>query len=398
MRYRKCWVVLFLFCCTWAGAQQNNAIRFQAGPFAGLLKQSKTTGKMVFVDCYTSWCMPCKWMDVNVFTNDTVATFYNSNFINSKIDMEKGEGIELKKKYNIEVFPTYLFLNGDGTVMHRTTSRMEAAEFLQVAKTALNPEAALSGVQKKYEAGERSLPFLFDYHQALLRSDRKKAEELKKEIVSRITDAELLTPFGWRVIQAMSGDEQEKLGKFLIAHRPQFEKMIGAADVHSQVNLVKIRTMYGMSSRKDSAGFFSRLYELKKDTSYATRRTATLAELGYYENTKDKEATLRLAKVAMNGLFKENAEDLGFVARSLIRSSPEDPRLLQQAYDMARRGMQLNPEEYTTQSTYAQACLVLKRKEEGLVAAKKALKIAEDTLTSKIVKIVEELIKKLNEL
>jgi uncharacterized protein YyaL (SSP411 family) len=53
--------------------------------------------KPIFVDCYTSWCAPCKKMEQTVFVNDTVYKFYNEHFINFKVDMEKGEGVEMKK-------------------------------------------------------------------------------------------------------------------------------------------------------------------------------------------------------------------------------------------------------------------------------------------------------------
>src|SRR3954471_13635384 len=83
-----------------AALAQNRSIEFDHGTFAELLARAKKENKMIYIDCYTSWCGPCKWMAKNVFTNDTVADFYNNNFVNAKIDMEKGEGIELAQKYD----------------------------------------------------------------------------------------------------------------------------------------------------------------------------------------------------------------------------------------------------------------------------------------------------------
>ena len=47
---------------------------------------------MIFLDAYASWCGPCKMLQKNVFTKKAVGDFYNSKFINVKMDMEKGEG------------------------------------------------------------------------------------------------------------------------------------------------------------------------------------------------------------------------------------------------------------------------------------------------------------------
>ena len=91
---------------------QNRSIEFREGDWSGLLKTAAKKDKLIFLDCYTSWCGPCKMLAKNVFTNDTVADFYNRNFICVKMDMEKGEGPELAKKYKVAAYPTLLYVNG----------------------------------------------------------------------------------------------------------------------------------------------------------------------------------------------------------------------------------------------------------------------------------------------
>lgn len=102
---------------------------FKKISFEEAKKQAKETGKLIFLDGYTSWCAPCKWMEGNVFNQKEVADFYNTNFINTKYDCEVGEGIDLAKKYGIRSFPTYLFLDAEGTLVYRTQSRMEVQAF-----------------------------------------------------------------------------------------------------------------------------------------------------------------------------------------------------------------------------------------------------------------------------
>ena len=42
---------------------------------------------------------------------EEVGNYFNTRFINAKMDMEKGEGKEVAKKYKINAFPTLLFLS-----------------------------------------------------------------------------------------------------------------------------------------------------------------------------------------------------------------------------------------------------------------------------------------------
>ena len=58
--------------------------------------------KMVFVDFYTTWCGPCKMMSSEVFTREQVGAYFNREFVNLKVDAEKGEGVELAKKYQVK--------------------------------------------------------------------------------------------------------------------------------------------------------------------------------------------------------------------------------------------------------------------------------------------------------
>ena len=71
-------------------------IHFREGSFAQALEATKTENKLVFMDCYTSWCGPCKRMASQVFVQEQVGEYFNPRFVCVKIDMEKGEGVELR--------------------------------------------------------------------------------------------------------------------------------------------------------------------------------------------------------------------------------------------------------------------------------------------------------------
>ena len=88
-------IALFLF-----GQADKNGIRFIEGEkWENVLKAAQEQDKYIFMDCYTSWCGPCKALAKDIFTRKDVGDFFNANFINVKYDMEKGEGKELNKRY-----------------------------------------------------------------------------------------------------------------------------------------------------------------------------------------------------------------------------------------------------------------------------------------------------------
>ncbi|SHF02164.1 thioredoxin family protein [Chryseobacterium takakiae] len=135
-------------------------IKFEDTNFSTILAKAKKENKLVFIDAYASWCGPCKLMVKNVFPQKAVGDYYNSHFVNAKIDMEKGEGIELAKKYNVKAFPTYLFVDGNGEVVHRTLGYVEENDFIQFAKDAGDPNKRLTALKQKFENGEKDPEFL----------------------------------------------------------------------------------------------------------------------------------------------------------------------------------------------------------------------------------------------
>ena len=46
-----------------------------------VLQKAQKENKYVFVDCYATWCVPCKKMDKQAYTNDTVGNFFNEKII-----------------------------------------------------------------------------------------------------------------------------------------------------------------------------------------------------------------------------------------------------------------------------------------------------------------------------
>lgn len=90
--------ILFITTMVISLSASAQGIKFEENKLSEILAKAKKENKLVFIDAYTSWCAPCKLMAKHIFPLKTVGDYYNSHFINSKFDMEKGEGLQLAKK------------------------------------------------------------------------------------------------------------------------------------------------------------------------------------------------------------------------------------------------------------------------------------------------------------
>ena len=130
----KIWIsLILLFSLTLpAAAQEGEGIRFFHGTWEEALQKAKQENKMIFVDCYTVWCGPCAYMAKNVFTLKEVGDFFNEHFVNVQVDMEKGEGRDLAKRFNVTAYPTLLILDNEGNLRHRITGTRSPREFVDL--------------------------------------------------------------------------------------------------------------------------------------------------------------------------------------------------------------------------------------------------------------------------
>jgi thiol:disulfide interchange protein len=134
----KQFISIFMLMILWvsvAFTQKN--IQFFQGSWKDALEQAAKEDKPIFVDAYTVWCGPCKYMANYVFTVDSVAEYYNQHFINYKIDMERGEGPAFASQYRVTAYPTLLYINSKGKVIHRVLGAKSPDQFLQEGRRAM---------------------------------------------------------------------------------------------------------------------------------------------------------------------------------------------------------------------------------------------------------------------
>ncbi|WP_212001589.1 thioredoxin fold domain-containing protein [Chitinophaga sp. HK235] len=384
-------------------ALQSNAqeeIAFNNVSWQATLDQATKENKLVFLDCYTSWCGPCKWMEKNVFNLPEIYQYYNQHFINTKQDMEKGEGVDLRKQYNVQSYPTYLFINGKGEVVHRTGSRMSAEEFLEEARMANDPERNTSSLSARYDAGERGIPFLINYYMAVHKSNRRAAAKIGEEISEKFPENELNSSLGWKAIKNIAESGNDRLGKYYLANQTQFASYANQAERDALADRLISAMLYPMIYAGDAKGFYAGLDHFKKSPQPERQRQAVMLEAEFFFQENKLNEYVKLTDKAMKGVLKNDGEKLSFLARRLNGKRDADAKtsaFLPQAYKLAKRAVEVNPEEYSIQSTFGWVCLSMKKKEEGLVAARKARALA-DAETSKIQKLAQALVDDLEKL
>ena len=103
----------------WFPETTTKEIKFENITFNQALAKAKKENKMVFMNVYAVWCGPCKLLQKTTFKTDKVADSFNKSFININVDAEKGEGIELSRRYEVTAHPLMLVISPSGKVEKR---------------------------------------------------------------------------------------------------------------------------------------------------------------------------------------------------------------------------------------------------------------------------------------
>ena len=256
--------------------------------FKELLAIAKKENKLLFLDAYTTWCGPCKLMAKNVFPQETVGNFYNANFVNSKIDMEKGEGIDLAKTYNVRAYPTYLFINGDGELIHRVTSYYDAPDFINVGKDAIDPAKQMGALKKRFETGDKDPEFLKSFIKVFAFADPDLAT--KAAAIYFNQKKEPMDQEDFSYLFSLTKDSNSPLYPQFISRKEELLKVMPEENYNKTINNFKMNALFNSSYNKTT-----KVFDEKKYLSEAQKMM-----------TKDEaDAMLLKSKIRVAGMNKD---------------------------------------------------------------------------------------------
>lgn len=299
-------------------------IEFFHGTFAEAKEAAGQQGKLIFIDAYTTWCGPCKRMSAQVFTQEEVGEFYNQTFVNLKLDMEKGEGRDFQQKYRVNAFPTLLFLDPEGNVVHKLVGGMDATNFLKLGKFAASKSSVSSSLDKEYEEGRRDPAFMAEYVEAISKGNRPVLKIVNDYL---LTQKDLKTPENLKIIFFGMTEVDSRVFNLLVENRKDIVKMFGEETVEDQIVKAANATVnkaieFNSGDLLEEANDKVKRYagEKYKQFQYDSR-------LKYYISTRQPDMFLKYAKDYVK-VSDQNKYDL---TNEILTEHRDQPILVNQA-------------------------------------------------------------------
>ena len=351
---------------------QAGGIEFFHGSWDEALAAAKKERRLIFVDAYTVWCGPCKMMSRNTFTDEQVGEFFNQNFINYKFDMEKGEGPTFASRYQVNAYPTLLFIDYRGEVIHRVMGYQPPQRFLEEGKKATDPAKNQALLALQMEAGEASPEDMYAYAINLKRAGEDYSKVATQYFASQSEKA-LLSPENWKAIQELSTDLAGVEMQYLLKNNKKFGKKYGEKAVREKILQVCKKQTILAALRRDPAPYQQAVKVAQKYLK-DDGLTANRLKLTYAEATKDWTDYAYRAIFFFDHYRITDAVELNQAARNFYEQVAE-PEKLESALSWCRQAVAID-NSATNNETYARLLYKLNRRQEAIKYANRAVQAA----------------------
>ncbi len=280
-------------------------IEFTHGNWAEVKAKAKQENKLIFVDFFTDWCSPCKAMALGTFPVPAVGDFYNQHFISVKIDAEKGEGIKLARQYNVNAYPTLVFINPGEEVVYKVIGGLNPDELIKHGGVALNPTSEYLHLKEKYAKGELTKEEFSRYLKMMQDTGAGTDPEFELYFLKWPEVSEDM----FQKMNSYANKISNKAFKYLEANRDEFSKVAGKEKVDHYVHRMYLDELH-YKIFPDETAYRLAKEELKKKITI-DEETDLNMDVHYAMQKNDEKIYMKYSGILYDKYYKDDARQIG---------------------------------------------------------------------------------------
>jgi thioredoxin-related protein len=232
-------------------AQVDTGVHFERGiSWAAVKAKARAENKYIFMDCFTTWCGPCRYMSTTIFPQKESGDYMNDKFVSVAVQLDTtakdaddvkawyADGHDIAEKYAVRAYPTYLIFAPDGHVVHRMVgSRLDAKSFVTDVSASFDSTRQYYALLEKYKQGRRDSAFLHKVAMACLNAyDLTNVGLVAQDWLATQTD--LLTRDALYLEDLFTKKSTDKYFSTFTDHAAEVDKVVGPNFAESKVRSV----------------------------------------------------------------------------------------------------------------------------------------------------------------
>lgn len=369
-------LILFLLAAVLSFYQAQageDGITFSEKSWEEVQAQAKAENKFIFVDAFAVWCGPCKWMDKNVFTQEIVGEFFNENFISMRFDMEKGDGPEFARTYGVRAYPTFLFFDPDGNLVHRAVGGRAPEQFVEVGKAAIDPNAQSETLRGRYENGDRDADFLYNYVRMLTNTGQPTDDALATYLATQ-SEEDLLNEKNWKLIQQAGQNPSLDIFDFVAENKQKYMDAFGEEAVYAYL-MGAFQGQVGQAVRNQNKQQLEALKEQVNTIIEGEKAASFSAYADFMFHSVDPEAAFPYAETYFDN-YVTDPNEFNAVAWYYFENT-ESEEILKKALEWSSKSVDLGA-SYSNTDTKAHILYALGNFKEAIEVATESIRIGKE--------------------
>lgn len=350
-------------------------IEFFHGTWEEALLKAKEEDKIIFVDAYTTWCGPCKRMASNTFPDPEVGKLFNQHFLSLKIDMEKGMGLEFRKKFPVTAYPTLFFIDYDEEVVRKTVGAKTPADLIAVGENVISKFDKSTKYEAAYAAGDRSYQLVYDYVAALNKSGKPSVKIANDYLAAQ---EDLSTEENLRFILEAASQVDCQCFDLFEEYAPQISKLVDKEIINAKVRSACDNTVQRAIEFESPELIELAAAAMKRNLPAEADRFKAESDIHYALALHHLSNIESLVNHYVKKYIKNDPEGLNLLAIDLDKFASDDETSRKLALELSQRAAtdKKATTEYVT--TYANLVYKDKGKEEAVKILDEALLNTED--------------------
>ncbi|TCZ69072.1 DUF255 domain-containing protein [Flaviaesturariibacter aridisoli] len=365
-------------------AQQKGIQFIHAANWQAVLRQAKAENKLIFVDAYTTWCGPCRYLSSEIFPKEEVGALYNQRFISVKMQLDTTaqdneyvrqwypDAGRMMRDMNINVFPTLLFFDADGKPIHRVAGAGDAERVLGYARTALDTSKRYYGLKARYESGHHDEQTLRDFlRSAVMAYDYPAGSKALQDLL-RVPNFRLEKETA-ELVEVLTRSTNDEAFRIVEADPARFDSLVGRKGAAQQFvrDVITYEMMDASVRTRMGPEFAQETARLRTRFGAVADELAARAAMLYYRSAADWDrfATAAIAyfKLAGNNVSAGMQNEIAWSFFEHIT----DKAMLNEALAISKASLSVNEPNYI--DTYANLLHKLGRTQEAIEWETKAM-------------------------
>ncbi|MXV16487.1 thioredoxin family protein [Hufsiella ginkgonis] len=217
--------------------------------------ESVKQNKLLIIDFYTTWCVPCKELDEAVFKDTTVSKQFAGQFVVLRYDAEKDNVHRLTLKHHVSFYPTTVVLNPAQRVVNRLIGSSGTGEKMVPAYLDFLRKASANAAENKFIKGvsaSTDLTYPRFYEDYVFRVNTK-------GVAAKVTDywksnSDYLSEVPFAILCYFQGATDE-VNKFFLENKKKYADLYGELDVKFILTMMITAKLSDAIDAKDRSAF-----------------------------------------------------------------------------------------------------------------------------------------------